>query len=86
MVIPTRDEVIAGTAVRPQVSSDAFHSYLGGMAQTFGHQVHYGQIIKKYHDNPQAGRYAPAGIIGTERRPMWGPIDPQSIALRISKG
>ena len=78
IIVPTRDEVLAG-ATRPQVSSDAFHSYLGAMSDTFGHQVHYGQIIKKYHENAEAGRYAPAGIIGTERRPMWGPITPESI-------
>ena len=75
IVLPTRDEVAAG-AVRPQVSSDAFHSYEGGMAQAFGQQVAYGQLIKKYGANPEAGRYSPAAIIGIDRRPMWGGIKP----------
>jgi IS1 family transposase len=79
IVLPTREEVVAGRAVRPQVSSDAFHSYYGGMDQTFGRQVGYGQLIKKYHENREAGRYSPAGIIGVDRRPMWGAIDPMTI-------
>jgi IS1 family transposase len=78
IIVPNRDEMMAG-AVRPQISSDAFHSYLGAVSETFGQQVPYGQIIKKYHENPEAGRYAPAGIIGVERRPMWGQLDPMSI-------
>ena len=79
IVLPTREDVIAGVAVYPQVSSDAFHSYLGGMQQAFGRQVSYGQLIKKFHENPEAGRYSPAGIIGVERRPMWGAFNSRSI-------
>jgi IS1 family transposase len=79
IVLPTRDDVIAGIAVYPQVSSDGFHSYPGGMAQAFGRQVRYGQLIKRYGANPEAGRYSPAGIIGVDRRPMWGALDPMEI-------
>lgn len=52
LVIPTLAEVIDG-AKRPQVSSDAFHSYRDAMAETFGRQVTYGQLVKKYGDNPR---------------------------------
>jgi IS1 family transposase len=79
VIIPKAGDVLMGLAERPQVSTDAFNAYQDAMADTFGRRVRYGQLIKKYQENPEAGRYAPAGIIGTERRPIWGAIDPRSI-------
>jgi IS1 family transposase len=79
IVVPSRDEVIAGNAVRPQLSTDGWAGYPVAIANSFGRTVHYGQLIKLYGENPEFGRYAPPGIIGTDRRPLWGPIDPLSI-------
>jgi IS1 family transposase len=79
IIFPKAGDVLMGTAVRPQISTDAFNAYQDAMADTFGRRVNYGQLIKKYRENAEAGRYAPAGIIGTERRPMWGAVDPLTI-------
>jgi IS1 family transposase len=79
VIFPKAGDVLMGTAVRPQISTDAFNAYQDAMADTFGRRVNYGQLIKKYRENAEAGRYAPAGIIGTERRPIWGQVDPQTI-------
>jgi IS1 family transposase len=79
IIFPKVGDVLMGAAERPQISTDAFNAYQDAMADTFGRRVNYGQLIKKYRENAEAGRYAPAGIIGTERRPMWGQVDPQTI-------
>jgi IS1 family transposase len=78
VVTPGFGEVAAGT-IRPQLSTDGFAAYPDAIASSFGHQVSYGVLIKQYGENPEAGRYAPAGLLGIERRPMWGPITPESI-------
>jgi IS1 family transposase len=77
--VPTLQDVIEGKAIRPQVSTDGWQAYPNAVANSFGRKATYGQLIKMYGENTEAGRYAPASIIRTERRVLWGPIDPQSI-------
>jgi IS1 family transposase len=77
--IPTRDGVMAGNGHRPQVSTDGWPAYPNAIANSFGRTVNYGQLIKMYGENREAGRYAPASIIRAERRVQWGPIEPSSI-------
>lgn len=80
IVVPGFDEVASGNAVRPQLSTDGFAAYNEAVATSFGRQVRYGQVIKMYGQNQEAGRYAPSALLSVIRRPMWGAIDPKSIS------
>jgi hypothetical protein len=50
------------------------------VASAFGRQVNFGQVIKMYRPNPEAGRYAPSALLSVTRHPMWGQIEPRSIS------
>jgi len=59
----------------PQISSDAFEPYAGAIAQAFGDEVHYGQIVKHYRGEPPinaARRYSPGWVVGVEKRRVAG--------------
>jgi IS1 family transposase len=73
----------SANAIRPQVSTDAFASYDQAVASAFGRRVNYGQIVKMYRPNAEAGRYAPSALLSVTRRPMWGPIEPRSICTSL---
>lgn len=58
---------------RPQVSTDGFKCYPDAIANSFGHRVDYGTIVKNYADgSEQSGRYAPPEVVESVRKPMWG--------------
>lgn len=69
--------------VRPQISTDGYASYDQAVASAFGRQVNYGQVIKMYRPNPEAGRYAPSALLSVTRKPMWGQIEPRSISTSL---
>ena len=59
----------------PILSSDAFAPYEAIVADVFGNQVHYGQIVKRYVGEPHkdsARRYSPGVVVGVERRSLIG--------------
>lgn len=54
----------------PILSSDAFPAYEALVAETFGNQVHYGQILKRYVGEPHkdaARRYSPGIVVAVEK-------------------
>lgn len=54
----------------PILSSDAFPAYEALVAETFGNQVHYGQIFKRYVGEPHkdaARRYSPGIVVAVEK-------------------
>ncbi len=65
--------------VIPQISTDAFAAYPEAIDLAFGSYCRYGQLIKDYRNADQPGRYGPPEMVGTERREIFGPIDPMSI-------
>jgi len=59
----------------PIVSSDSFSAYEGAIRQTFGEQIHYGQITKRYVGEPPinaARRYSPGVVVAVEKRRVRG--------------
>lgn len=57
---------------RPQLSTDAWPAYPDAVASSFGRRVDYGQLIKRYGESEQEGRYGPPDVSSVDRRPMWG--------------
>jgi IS1 family transposase len=65
----------ARVIVSPIMSSDGFPSYENLVAEIFGKEVHYGQIIKRYVGEPHkdaARRYSPGKVVGVERTAIIG--------------
>jgi IS1 family transposase len=59
----------------PQISSDGFPAYRDAIEQSFGAEVHYGQIIKQYVGEPPkdaARRYSPGIVVGVRREAVAG--------------
>lgn len=54
----------------PILSSDAFPAYEALVAEVFGNQVHYGQILKRYVGEPAkdaSRRYSPGVVVAVEK-------------------
>ena len=62
-----------------QISTDAFAPYPESVDQAFGPYVKYGQLVKDYRNREMPGRYAPAEMVGADRRTIFGDFDKQSI-------
>ena len=59
----------------PILSSDAFPAYEYLVAEVFGTQVHYGQILKRYVGEPHkdaARRYSPGVVVKVDRTAIIG--------------
>jgi len=75
------DDVAGRLAERVQLTSDAFSVYLTTVADAFGRNVDYAQLLKKYGPAPEpAGRYSPAQCIGADKRPLLGAPDAAHIS------
>lgn len=61
---------------RVQLSSDGLAAYRETVANAFGHEVDYGQIVKTYEvtnlNQSAAGRYSPADVVKTEKTLVCG--------------
>lgn len=59
----------------PMLSSDAFAPYQNLVAEIFGDEVSYGQIVKRYVGEPHrdaARRYSPGIVVAVERTKLLG--------------
>jgi IS1 family transposase len=61
----------------PQISTDAFRQYRDAIDETFGIDVHYGQIIKQYAGESgmtaqAARRYSPGEVVAVRKRALVG--------------
>lgn len=65
----------AATAGRMQLSTDGLGAYTLGVPFTFHGRVDFGQLIKNYGGGQSSGRYSPAKIISSEKRPRFGNPD-----------
>jgi IS1 family transposase len=54
-----------------QISSDGFARYPEAVDLAFGPFAKFGTIVKDYRNAEQPGRYAPAEIVGTDRRAVF---------------
>lgn len=55
-----------------RLSTDAFAGYSEAVDLAFGPYAEYGQIVKKYRNANQPGRYAPPEMVGSDRRVVAG--------------
>ena len=58
-----------------QINTDAFPPYERAIAEIFGPDTHYGQIVKRYVGEPPinaARRYSPGKVVSVERRAVSG--------------
>jgi IS1 family transposase len=62
-----------------QLSTDGFAGYPEAVDLAFGPYVRYGQLIKDYRNRDMPGRYSPGELVGSDRRPIFGDVDPFSI-------
>jgi IS1 family transposase len=62
-----------------QISTDGFAGYREAVDMAFGPYAEYGQIIKDYRNKQLPGNYAPAEMVGTQRKPIRGDVEPSSI-------
>ncbi len=66
----------------PVIFSDGFNAYPDAIDWAFGHQCHYGQVVKKFRGEPAvdaARRYSPGYVVGIERRVVRGRPNPRAI-------
>ncbi len=65
----------------PEINSDAYMHYPKAVGQSFGHDAHYGQIVKTYRGEPHkdaARRYSPGYVVKVDRARVSG--DPRNIS------
>jgi len=55
-----------------QISADAFAAYPEAVDLAFGPYAKFGTIMKDYRNHELPGRYAPAEMVGTKRRGVFG--------------
>ena len=73
----TTDTFIADVASRlrnrVQISTDGLRLYVAAIADTFGADVDYAQIVKSYEADPIGpGRYSPPKVTSIEKKPVIG--------------
>ena len=49
------------------ISTDGWGPYAGSIFAAFGSRVQHGQIVKRYENPEQPGRYGPPDVIKIER-------------------
>jgi transposase-like protein/IS1 family transposase len=64
---------------RFQLTTDGLAAYKSNVPYAFGMQVDFAQLIKVYSSTQDTTRYSPASIISTEKLPMFGEPDDDSI-------
>jgi IS1 family transposase len=62
-----------------QISTDGFAGYPEAVDLAFGPYAKYGVLIKEYRNANMPASYAPAEIVGTERRVVTGELSPWDI-------
>lgn len=80
------DDVKSRIINRPQISSDAFHTYPLAIERTFGGDVHYGQVVKKYVGEPPkdaARRYSPGFVVDVRKEVIRGMPQPDKISTSL---
>jgi IS1 family transposase len=65
---------------RIQLSTDGHSMYEGTVGPSFGHEVDWAQIQKKYASAGEPGKYSPAICTGIKIRPLKGDPDPDRIS------
>ena len=77
------EDVKARLANRVQLTTDGHRAYLEAVRKTFGEDVDYAQLVKKYGPAPDKGpqrRYSPAQCVGADRSPVTGNPDADHIS------
>ena len=68
---------------RIQLTSDAYRVYINAVADVFGSQIDYAQLVKIYGKSQADGpdtRYSPAECLGTEKRVVSGNPEKEQIS------
>lgn len=66
---------------RVQLTSDAFASYIGAVGDTFGDEVDYAQIVKRYGATREGQRrYSPPACVGARKQAVTGNPDPKHVS------
>ena len=74
-------DVAQRLANRVQLTTDGHKAYLDAVEDTFGTEVDYAQLVKRYGPSlEREGRYSPASCIGAKLMPVTGDPDPAHIS------
>lgn len=67
-----------------QISTDGFAGYPEAVDLAFGPYAKYGVIIKDYRNHTMPGSYAPAEMVGTERRAVYSMTTNETVTICTS--
>lgn len=79
IALPVPMDIGERIGIKPQLSTDGFAGYPEAVDLAFGSNVNYGVLIKNYRNHDMPGRYAPGELIQTERREIFGYVNPRTI-------
>jgi len=69
---------------RVQLSADALPAYVRAIAEEFGPDADFGQIVKSYEATPAgSGRYSPPNVVRADKRVKFGNPDPDHISTSL---
>jgi IS1 family transposase len=73
-------------ASRVQLTSDGHYAYLTAVEDTFGSDIDYAQLVKRYGPAPDAARrYSPPVCIGAEAQIYVGSPDPKHVSTSYAE-
>lgn len=76
---PHESDVTGKFRIVTRISSDGFAGYPEAVDLAFGPYAEYGQVIKDFRSADMPGCYAPAEIVGMERKVIKGQFDERDI-------
>ena len=79
------EDVKERLANRVQLTTDGHKAYLDAVEDAFGSEVDYARLVKLYGPAEKAGRYSPAGCIGTQVASVTGRPDPGHISTSYAE-
>lgn len=89
------NDVRARVLGAPVISSDGYGPYRDAICDAFAPRLHYGQVIKKYREDPRLDaqrRYSPGAVVAVNRHVIYGQpatictshIERQNLSVRMA--
>lgn len=80
------DDLASRLATRVQLTSNGHNAYLEAVSTSFGRDVDYSMLVKKYGQAPEGEkRYSPPKCVGAEKHPVIGNSDLKHISTSYTE-